>query len=476
MVPVHPPRKTDRLPLPGPEPAGSRSLHHLVRRSRGGADRRQLATPTQARLGRALLPRRRALHADGDDTARSHALRAREGRRPRLRRQADARPLLGLATQHHLGRLARRDADGARRRRRVRAEDGRHRQGAHDLLWRGRGRRRRRARSFQLRRDLQAARGLRRREQRLCHLDPFPQGVRHRLCSAARGGVWVSGGDRRRTRPGHLLHRREGGDSARPCGRRPDAHRMSGRPPGRPLLRGRPAPLPDPGRDRNARRKRLPRALQEATSRRGHPDREAGRGVRGGGQRGSHQSHQGGHGFRGPGSRGRADERVCDRGAEGDRARRRRRNRGHEHGRGAPFVSRRGDGARRAGHGPGRGRRQERWRVPRDRRAARSLRRGARYRLSARRVIDRRRRLGPCHSGQAACGRDAVRRLRAHGVQLDHERDREVPLPQRRRLVGAAGRARADGRARARRALSLTVDRSAIRHARVEDRGPIDTL
>ena len=54
--------------------------------------------------------------------------------------------------------------------RRVRAEDGRHRQGPDDVLRRGLGLGGRRARGLQLRRDPQGARDLRVREQRLRHL------------------------------------------------------------------------------------------------------------------------------------------------------------------------------------------------------------------------------------------------------------------------------------------------------------------
>src|SRR5438552_801706 len=183
-----------------------------------------------------------------------------------------------------------------------------------------------------------------------------------------------------------------------------------------------------------------------------------------------------GDGLRGSGSRGRAEERLRDRSPHGDRTRERRRDRRHEHGRGAPLVSRRGDGTRPAGHGDGRGRRQERRRVPRHRRIARPFRRGARDRHPARRVIDRGCRARPCHRGQKTGRRDAVHRLRAHGLQLDHERDREVPLPQRRRLVGAARGACADGRTRAWRALSLAVDRGALRNAGIENRDPVDAL
>ncbi len=46
------------------------------------------------------------MHAHGHDPARSHAGGARQSRRPRVGRQADARPFLGLPPQHHVGRLA----------------------------------------------------------------------------------------------------------------------------------------------------------------------------------------------------------------------------------------------------------------------------------------------------------------------------------------------------------------------------------
>src|SRR4030081_435482 len=90
-------------------------------------------------LRKGPTPRRRALHAHGHDAARPHAVGAREAGRPRLRWQADPWTLLGFAPQHHLRRVAGGGADGARRRHRLRAEDGWHRQGPHDLLRRRRG-------------------------------------------------------------------------------------------------------------------------------------------------------------------------------------------------------------------------------------------------------------------------------------------------------------------------------------------------
>ena len=276
VVPVHPPGPPDRLPLPGPEPSGPRAIHHLVRRPRGGSDRRQLAAATEARLACSLLPRRCGVHAHGHDPARSHAGGARQSRRPRVGRQADARPFLGLPPQHHVGRLAGGDADGPRRGCRVCTEDGRHRQGPSHLLRRGRRRRGRCARSLQLCRHLQAARDLRLREQRLCDLDPFSKGVRDRLRRAARGGLRISGRHRRRPRPRHLLRGLQGGSRAGTRRRGTNSDRVPRRPPRRPLVGGRPAPLPHAGRDRAARRKRLPGAVQEASARRRRDDRQAG--------------------------------------------------------------------------------------------------------------------------------------------------------------------------------------------------------
>src|SRR6202022_851518 len=124
MVQLHAAGPADRLPLPGLEPSGPGAVHHLLRRTRGGPDRCQLADEAQVRLGRALLPRRLAVHAHGDDAARPHARRACQVRRPVLWWQADPGTLLRLPTEHHLWRFARRDADGAWRWSRVRAEDG----------------------------------------------------------------------------------------------------------------------------------------------------------------------------------------------------------------------------------------------------------------------------------------------------------------------------------------------------------------
>jgi len=191
VVQLHAARAPGRLPIPGPEPPGQGAIHHLVRRPRGCPDRSQLAAQAQVRLARALLPGCRALHAHGNDSPRSHALGPREGGRPRIRRQADAGSLLGLAAQHHVRGLAGGDSNGAGRRGRLRAEDGRYGQGAAHLLRRGRRGGGRCARGVQLRGHLQAAGDLRVREQRLRHLNPVPQGVRNRVRRAARGGLRI---------------------------------------------------------------------------------------------------------------------------------------------------------------------------------------------------------------------------------------------------------------------------------------------
>src|SRR5436190_1876265 len=124
--------------------------------------------------------------------------------------------------------------------------------------------------------------------------------VATQMVRAAGGGLRLSRSDRRRPRSGHLLRRRQGG--RRPGARRwwSDVDRVPRRPPRRPLLRGRPAALPDPGRDRNARGERLPRAIQEAADRRGSAHRQAGRRARGRRQGRGHHGDQDWHGRGGP--------------------------------------------------------------------------------------------------------------------------------------------------------------------------------
>src|SRR6266850_6174395 len=76
LVQLHPARPPGRLSIPGAQSPGTRTVHHLVRWSRGGADRRELAAETKVRLGLALLPRCRAVLAPGGHTSRSDALSA----------------------------------------------------------------------------------------------------------------------------------------------------------------------------------------------------------------------------------------------------------------------------------------------------------------------------------------------------------------------------------------------------------------
>ena len=109
--------------------------------------------------------------------------------------------------------------------------------------------------------------------------------------------------------------------------------------------------------------------FKKRLARRRRAERQGGRRVRGARQGRGRQGDQRRHGVARRARGERPDQRLRARRAEGDRAGGRRRDRRDEHGVGASLGPHRGDGARRARHGPRRGRRQEGRRVPGHRRA-----------------------------------------------------------------------------------------------------------
>ena len=126
------------------------------------------------------------------------------------------------------------------------------------------------------------------------------------------------------------------------------------------------------------------------------------------------------------------------------------------------------------GHHPGRGRRQEGRRLPRDGRPVGRVRRRPRHRHAADRIDDRRdvdRRRG---QRPAARRRDPVRRLHLPGVQPDRVRGRPDALPLEQRLRRADDDPRPVRRRRPRRALSLAVGRGVLHpRARAQGRRPV---
>ena len=120
-------------------------------------------------------------------------------------------------------------------------------------------------------------------------------------------------------------------------------------------------------------------------------------------------------------------------------------------------------------------RRRARQRLPHHQGLSRRVRAEARHRHAARRSVDRRHRGRHGDGRVAADRRDPVRRLHLSGVQPDRRRSGQDALPLQRRLHVSAGDPHALRRRRARRALALGLDRSAVlSRARPEDRRAVD--
>ena len=95
-------------------------------------------------------------------------------------------------------------------------------------------------------------------------------------------GYGFPGRHGRRPRPGHLLPRLQAGGGQGTGGPGPDADRVPGRPPGRPLVRGRPAPLPQPGGTGPARPNDCLERFKKRLLEEGILDQAAGRSTRSG--------------------------------------------------------------------------------------------------------------------------------------------------------------------------------------------------
>ena len=278
-------------------------------------------------------------------------------------------------------------------------------------------------------------------------------------------GVVVDGGDVAR-----LLRGGQGGPRPRPARRGTDADRGARRAPHVPLVRRRPAPLPRPrrgrGSSRSATRSRCSRpscgrsaSLDDEIDERMRAEvkaevNEASARAEARPEPSADDAHERVYAEPIPGG-GTATPLDADRrwGAATDgRA---------EHPRGDPLGHGRGDGARRARHGPGRGRRQEGRRLRRHRGPVGQVRRQAGARHAADRGDDRRRGDGRRGLRPAPDRRDAVRRLRLPRLQPDRLRDQPHPLPLERHVQRADGDPHAVRRRRPRGAVPQPVERGA---------------
>ena len=147
-----------------------------------------------------------------------------------------------------------------------------------------------------------------------------------------------------------------------------------------------------------------------------------------------------------------------------------------EHAHRDPRHDRGRDGARRPRRPARRGRRPQRWRVPRHRRAAStSFGDTPRLRHADRRGCDRRRHHRPVGGGLRARRRDPVRRLQRAGVPPDHRRSSRDAVPQPGPVPVPGHRARAVRRRRADARAPRRLGRGAVRaHPGAEGRGPVD--